>query len=81
MLMFSPDIICDGQNVGYGLFSCHFLRGEIILKIDSGRRKFRKDIKTLLDEISEEDWRGQGRKSADDQGGILKILTSSCAVL
>ncbi|WP_165920949.1 AraC family transcriptional regulator [Muricomes intestini] len=76
VLMFSSDIISDGSRMLDMDYLVPFLeRGNNFENWIPGREKFTKDIKALLDEISEEDWRGQAGNRLMIKADILKILT------
>lgn len=76
VLMFSSDIISDGSRMLDMDYLVPFLeRGNNFENWIPGREKFTKDIKALLDEISEEDWRGQVGNRLMIKADILKILT------
>ncbi|HAX51647.1 AraC family transcriptional regulator [Muricomes intestini] len=76
VLMFSSDIISDGSRMLDMDYLMPFLeRGNNFENWIPGRERFTKDIKALLDEISEEDWRGQVGSRLMIKADILKILT------
>lgn len=76
VLMFSSDIISDGSRMLDMDYLVPFLeRGNNFENWIPGREKFTKDIKALLDEISEEDWGGQAGNRLMIKADILKILT------
>ena len=76
VLMFSSDIISDGSRMLDMDYLVPFLeRGNNFENWIPGRERFTKDIKALLDEISEEDWRGQVGSRLMIKADILKILT------